>query len=52
MQGRAVGSVAERLYDDFDIPIQGHEEAEKPFDGKLAEFAAQHLLHVGLASAK
>jgi hypothetical protein len=49
MQGRRVVSVTVRPYDNLDILIQRHEEAEKTFDGKLTEFDAHDLRYIGLA---
>jgi hypothetical protein len=52
VQGRRVACVTVRLYDNLDILIERHREAEKTFDGKLTELAAQHLRYIGLANAK
>jgi hypothetical protein len=52
MQDRGAASATVRPYDDFHILIQGHEETKKTLDGKLTEFAAQHLRYIGLANAK
>lgn len=41
-----------RAHDNFDIVIELDEEAEQPFNRKLAKFAAQHLGDVRLAHAK
>ena len=43
MQRRSVAPVPVRIYDDFDVLIEGHEKTQKAFDGELPELAAQHL---------
>jgi len=52
MQGRGVVLATVRLYNNLDILIQRHEEAQKTFDGKLTEFPAQHFRYIGLANAE
>jgi len=52
MQGRGVVPATVRLYNNLDILIQRHEEAQKTFDGKLTEFPAQHFRYIGLSNAE
>ena len=40
------------FHDNLDILIEPHQQAQQPFDGELAELAAQHLRHIGLADSK
>jgi hypothetical protein len=48
MQGRSVASIPVRLHDDLHILIERNEEAQQALNGKLPEFATQHLGDVGL----
>jgi hypothetical protein len=41
-----------RSYHDFNILIEGHKEAQEALNGKLPEFAAEHLGDIGLANAE
>jgi|HubBroStandDraft_6_1064221.scaffolds.fasta_scaffold716468_2 hypothetical protein len=43
MQRGSVFSVTMRLYNDLDILIERHEEAQKALNGELTELTAQHL---------
>jgi hypothetical protein len=52
MQRGSFMSIAVRPSDDFNILIEFYEKAQKPFNRKLPELAAQHFGNVGLANAK
>ena len=41
-----------RLHDNLDILIERHQEAQQSLDGELAELAAQHIRHIGLADSE
>ena len=41
-----------RLYYDLHILIERHEKTQKALNGKLPEFTAQHLRHIGLTDAE
>jgi len=41
-----------RFYDDFNILVERHEEAQKALDGKLPELTAEHLGDIGLFDAE
>jgi hypothetical protein len=52
MQSWSVVSAPMRLDDDLDILIERHQKAQKALNGKLPEFASQHLGNVGLFDAE
>ena len=41
-----------RFYDDFNILVERHEEAQKAFDGKLPELPTEHFGDIGLFNAE
>lgn len=52
MRRRSDVPVTMRSYDDFNILVERHEEAQKALDRKLPEVAAQHLGDIGLFDAE
>jgi hypothetical protein len=52
MQGRRQLAVTRRFYHDFNVLIEGHEEAHQAVDGKRPEIAAQHFRDIGLLDAE
>jgi hypothetical protein len=44
--------VSVRFHDNLHVVIERDQKAQQAFDGELAELAAQHLRHIGLADAE